>query len=106
MRLLLALAGLIGLTVSACTTNPMPGDETAPTVMVNGQTHLVRQLTASTWTATPTDTAQAAANKPVNVAALLLAIEKASGCRVTDSHYSRNSAQLDAQVDCDGRLKN
>ena len=115
MRPLLALNGLItpialislaGLVLSACATNSRPGDETARTVMVNGQTHFVRQLTASTWTATPTDPARAVATRPIDAAALLLAIEKTSGCKVTDSHYSRNSTQLDAQVDCGDRLKN
>ena len=103
MRLLLALAGL---TLSACTANPLPAEETARTVMVDGQPHFVRQLTASTWTATLAGTARAATSKPVDEAALLLAIEKKSGCKVTDSNYSRQAFQFDAQVDCGGRLKN
>ena len=103
MRPLLALASLA---VSACTTNPLPGDETARSVVVDGQTHLVRQLTASTWTATPIGSARAVADKPIDAAALLLAIEKTSGCKVTDSNYSRQTTQLDAQVDCGRGLKN
>jgi hypothetical protein len=42
----------------------------------------------------------------VGRAALLQAIEQRSGCKVTDSDYSRNGTQLDAQVDCASRLKN
>ena len=35
-------------------------------------------------------------------AALIDAVARTSGCKVTDVNYSRDGLQLDAQVDCGG----
>ena len=43
---------------------------------------------------------------PEGQAALRVAIEKHTGCKVTDSNYASQGLQLDAQVDCANRLKN
>ena len=94
------------LVLGACATNPLTEDASAGSVMVGGHAHIIRPLTASTWTATPVSSAKAVENKPADAAALLQAIEKMSGCKVTDSHYSSETAQLDGQVDCGSRLKN
>jgi hypothetical protein len=99
--------GLLG----ACTlpgTSPsvaMPMQAREQIVQVEGTSYRLSPLTASTWTAS------AIADKPVvgsvsGKAALIDAIEKSSGCKVTDSDVSRQGLQLDAQVDCGARLKN
>jgi hypothetical protein len=76
-------------------------------VNVEGQTYLISQLTAGTWTAVaPAPASGNAISSPSARSALLRAIELRSGCKVTDADYSRNGKQLDAQVDCAGRLTN
>ncbi|MCZ8254307.1 MAG: hypothetical protein O9327_01335 [Polaromonas sp.] len=82
------------------------GDPPSHRVSVEGRTYLISQLTAGTWTASSPNAAAAVSGSPSGRAALLQAIEQRSGCKVTDSDYSRNGTQLDAQVDCDSRLKN
>ncbi|OYY45773.1 MAG: hypothetical protein B7Y03_15680 [Polaromonas sp. 24-62-144] len=77
--------------------------------MVDGQTYDIGQLTESTWTALSRADAGnigSAATGTAHRGAVLQAIERASGCKVTDSDYSLQGRQLDAQVDCAGRLKN
>lgn len=81
-------------------------DLTAQRIDVEGQTYVISQLTASTWTAIAPASRNTATATPSNRALLLQAIERQSGCKVTDADYSRNGAQLDAQVDCASRLKN
>lgn len=82
-------------------------DPPAHRVTVEGQTYLISQLTASTWTAiAPGPKNGSATSTPSGRAALLQAIELRSGCKVTDADYSRNGVQLDAQVDCASSLKN
>ncbi|WP_175541637.1 hypothetical protein [Polaromonas sp. YR568] len=100
----MTLAVLTGITLAACATTA--GDPPSHRVSVEGRTYLISQLTAGTWTATAPNPANAVAGSPPGRAALLQAIEQHSGCKVTDSDYSRNGTQLDAQVDCDSRLKN
>ncbi|AYQ29713.1 MULTISPECIES: hypothetical protein [unclassified Polaromonas] len=95
---MLASAGLAACALTA-------GDPPSHPVSVEGRTYLISQLTAGTWTATAPGTAHVASSSSGR-AALLQAIEQRSGCKVTDSDYSRNGMQLDAQVDCDSRLKN
>ncbi|OZA92818.1 MAG: hypothetical protein B7X59_15330 [Polaromonas sp. 39-63-203] len=73
---LIAPLGMAAL-VSACAASPSGNDLTRRSaVVVDGQTYDIGQLTEST------------------------------GCKVTDSDYSLQGRQLDAQVDCAGRLKN
>jgi hypothetical protein len=97
--------------VGACTfpvTSPsasIPMDATEKIVNVEGASYRLSPLTASTWTAS------AVAEKPVvnstsGKATLIDAIEKNSGCKVTDTDISRQGLQLDAQVDCSAQLKN
>jgi hypothetical protein len=94
---MMALACMV---ISACTASP-PVDASAGKVMVDGDAYLINQLTASTWTATAqAPSRQPGPLKPASHAALLGAIERVSGCKVTDSDYSRQGLQLDAQVDC------
>jgi hypothetical protein len=86
-----------------------PGAGEPPThpVSVEGQTYLISQLTAGTWTAiAPAPAGGNAIYSPSARSALLRAIELRSGCKVTDADYSRDGKQLDAQVDCAGRLTN
>jgi hypothetical protein len=97
----LAIAASISLAACAAA-----GDPPSHRVSVDGQTYLISQLTAGTWTATAPGAAKEVAGSPAGRAALLQAIEQRSGCKVTDSDYSRNGTQLDAQVDCASRLKN
>ncbi|WP_411882383.1 hypothetical protein [Polaromonas sp. YR568] len=80
-------------------------DAPAQRVNVEGRTYLISQLTAGTWTATLPGATQLSSS-PAGRAALLQAIEKTSGCKVTDADYSRSGMQFDAQVDCDNQLKN
>lgn len=80
-------------------------DPPAKRVSIDGRTYLVSQLTAGTWTATSQGATQLPST-PQGRTALREAIEKTSGCKVTDSDYSRSGMQFDAQVDCAGQLKN
>jgi hypothetical protein len=84
----------------------LPAEPQAQSVSVEGRSYLLTPLTASTWTATTTAADRPIANSASGKAALLEAIEKTSGCKVTDSDFSRQGRQLDAQVDCATSLKN
>ena len=97
-NLIVPLCAVLG----ACAMIPSPGEAVAHKVSVNGETYLVSQLTASTWIATSVGVAQPLPNTAAGTAGLRQAIEKTSGCKVTDSDYSREGKQFDAQVDCDG----
>ena len=88
--------------LGACAILPSPSDPAAHKVLVSGETYWVSQLTASTWTATSTGVAKRLANTSAATSDLRQAIEKISGCKVTDSDYSREGRQFDAQVDCGG----
>lgn len=99
------LAILAGIGLAGCAANGA-GEPPAHRVNVEGRTYLISQLTAGTWTATAPGAASEVAGSPSGRTALLQAIEQRSGCKVTDSDYSRNGMQLDAQVDCASRLKN
>ena len=96
-----ACAGL-----GACAFIPSPGEPAAHTVTVGGESFILKQITESTWTANSTGSLKALANTPASTAALLQAVEKTSGCAVTDSDYSRQGKQFDAQVSCPGSLSN
>lgn len=98
------LAILVAISLAGCATTA--GDPPAHRISVEGRTYLISQLTAGTWTATAPGAAREVAGSPSGRTALLQAIEQRSGCKVTDSDYSRNGWQLDAQVDCASRLKN
>ncbi|MES2510922.1 MAG: hypothetical protein V4625_13395 [Pseudomonadota bacterium] len=89
--------------VAGCSS--LPDQSASTTVTISGDAYLITQLTASTWTATTTG-APRVINGTGQKASLLAAIEQASRCKVTDSDFSRQGMQLDAQVDCGSRLKN
>lgn len=93
---------LFGAWLAGCATSR---DPLAQRVTVEGRTYLLSPLTAGTWTAT-SPAASPIATTPSVRTALLAAIEQRSGCKVTDADYSRSGMQLDAQVDCESRLKN
>lgn len=103
MRLHPALACL-GL--CACAANPFAAGTAAQQASLDGKTYLISQLTAATWTVTLAGPLKPLPQDAASKAALLAAIENASACKVTDSDYSRQGMQLDAQVDCGNRLKN
>ena len=98
------LAFLASISVAACAVTA--ADPPSHRVSVEGRTYLISQLTAGTWTATASNAASEVDGSASGRTALLQAIEQRSGCKVTDSDYSRNGKQLDAQVDCASRLKN
>lgn len=101
MKVLIALATLC---LGACAWVAAPAGYK---VSVEGEPYVLSQLTAGTWTAISTAVvAPPSASRPSLQAALVQAIEQASGCKVTGSDYSREGRQLDAQVDCGSRLKN
>lgn len=103
IKLLLALtsAGL-----GACSWLPLPGEPVAHKVTVNGENFILKQITESTWTASATGRLQPLPATSEGTAALRQAIEKTSGCKVTDSNYSRQGRQFDAQVECGSSLAN
>ena len=75
-------------------------------VLVDGQRYDIGRLTESTWTAISRPGASVPHSGAAHRLAVLQAIEQASGCRVSDSDYSLEGRQLDAQLDCINRLKN
>ena len=83
--------------LSACVLAPQPH--------VNETGYVITQLTASTWTLATSGTRRLLPSTSTAKAALLDAIEKHSGCKVTDSDYASQGSQLDAQVDCANRFK-
>ena len=101
---LLAVAGA-GLT--ACASLGQPDDPVAPPahrLSLGGESYLVRQITESTWTVTSTNRRAVFASTAGASEALRQAVEIASGCKVTDSDYSSQGRQFDAQVECPGAL--
>ena len=89
--------------LSACAMNRAAPDA-GQTISIDNHRYVISELTASTWTATTFGTAT-----PIALTArhtLVAAIEKASGCKVTDTGLSRQGLQLDAQVECGSRMKN
>ena len=103
-RLATALAAaLLTALLSACGGMRESQNSNAHKVELEGLSYQVEQITASTWTATP---AAGQPNSAQQNVALVKAIEKASGCKVTDSSRGQQGTALNAQVDCVSRLKN
>jgi ABC-type glycerol-3-phosphate transport system substrate-binding protein len=103
-RLATGLAAvLMTALLSACGGMREAQGSAAQKVELNGLTYQVEQITASTWTARPP---AGLANSAQQSVALVQAIEKASGCKVTDSSPGQQGTALNAQVDCGSRLKN
>ena len=101
-KFLLAVASA---SLGACALMPLPNEPVAHKVSVNGETHLLTQITDSTWTARSA-VRKPLASTPASTAALRLAVEQASGCKVTDTDYSAQGRQFDAQVSCDSKRPN
>ena len=100
-----ALALSAGL--SACAlSGPGGGLPGRSAAVVDGQLYDIGPLTESTWTAISQPQTGLRTAGAVHRIAVILAIERTSGCRVTDSDYSIEDRQLNAQVDCASRLKN
>jgi hypothetical protein len=91
----------MGLGLTACSGLGAP-PASAQTVELDGLNYRVEQITASTWTASQP---AGASDKTRESASLARAIEKASGCKVTDSSPGQQGS-LNAQVDCGSKLKN
>ena len=102
-KFLLAVASA---SLGACALMPLPNEPVAQKVSVEGETHLLTQITDSTWTARSAGSIKPLASTPASTAALRLAVEQASGCKVTDSDYSAQGRQFDAQVSCDSKRPN
>lgn len=98
------------LLLAACGMTPQNTSQTPPlpatTMQIGGEAYIINQLTASTWTASAKAGNKPLPATPAGQAALRDAIEKTSGCKVSDSDYSRQGLQFDAQVECGSRLKN
>lgn len=94
------------LGMSGCAMLAANAEPSARKVTVSGEAYLVRQITESTWTASAAASQKIVAKTPVTTASLRQAVESVSGCRVTDSDYSRQGTQFDAQVSCAGDLGN
>lgn len=95
---LVLLGSTMGL--SACALITSQEKPVAHRINVSGKAYLLEQITDSTWTASAQAEPKLLAATSAATAALRRAIEETSGCKVTDSDYSRNGAQFDAQVDC------
>ena len=103
MKLLLLAASVA---LCACSIIPLPGDPPAHKVSLDGETYLLKQITESTWTVNSTGSMQTLAASAASTASLRKAVEITSGCKVTDSDYSRQGRQFDAQVDCVSKMAN
>jgi hypothetical protein len=102
----LGLLALPALLAACAMTSPAGNVPARGAVVVDGQLYDIGRLTESTWTAIPPPGAGAPTNGAAHRLAVLQAIERASGCKVTDSDYQLEGRQLDAQVDCASKLKN
>lgn len=102
-KLLILMAGA---SLSACSLIQMPGEPVAHKVNVNGEVFILKQITESTWTANSTGILKTLASTSASTAVLREAVEKTSGCKITDSDFSRQGKQFDAQVDCGSKLSN
>jgi hypothetical protein len=98
-------AALLGLALglSACSGVRHPPTGASHPVELDGQVYRVEQITASTWTAIPPP---GLSRGDIRAASLVQVIEKASGCKVTDSSFGPQEQTLSAQVDCGSILKN
>lgn len=69
-------------------------------VTLGGEPYVVTQITESTWTVSATGNQKILPETSGMNASLQQAVEMVSGCRVTDTDYSREGKQFDAQVSC------
>ena len=100
------LVPVIALSLNACALRPLSHPPGTQITYAGGAAYVITQLTASTWTLTMSDLRNLLPTSPEDQAAMRVAVEKHTGCKVTDSNYASQGLQLDAQVDCASRLKN
>ena len=96
----------VSLGMGGCAMFAETGGPPARSVTLGGESYVVRQITESTWTASAPGSQKILAGTPAAKASLQKAVEMVSGCSVTDSDYSRQGTQFDAQVSCAGDLAN
>lgn len=94
------------LLLMACAAQPVQPPANGVTTRIGGDSYIIYQLTASTWTLTSTTPGKQLNAAEAEVPALVRAIEAQSGCKVSDKDFSRAGAQFDAQVECRGEIKN
>lgn len=95
---------LTSLGMSGCTMLAPGSAAPARKVTVGGESYVVTQITESTWTASATGNQKILSETSGMTASLQQAVEMVSGCRVTDTNYSRQGKQFDAQVSCGSHL--
>jgi hypothetical protein len=100
----MAISSLI--CVSACAGKAVVTGPAERTLRIGGDAYVISQITASTWSATAARSASELTASSSGRLALLAEIERLSGCKVTNSDFSRQTGQLDAQVACAGQLNN
>lgn len=102
----LLLLAVVSFAISGCAMLAGTAGAPARSVTLDGDSYIVRQITESTWTASAAGSQKILARTPAATASLQKAVEMVSGCSVTDSDYSRQGTQFDAQVSCAGDLAN
>ena len=100
------LVAVVSLGMSGCAMLAGNAESPARNVTLGGESYVVRQITESTWTASAAGNQKILTATPAAAASLQKAVEMVSGCSVTDSDYSRQGTQFDAQVSCAGGLAN
>ena len=102
------LAGVLSasLLLMACAGQTASQAPKGVTMRIGGDRYIIHQLTAGTWTLTSTTPGKPLNEAESELAALVKAVETQSGCKVSDSDFSRAGMQFDAQVDCHGEIKN
>ena len=102
----LLLLAVVSFAISGCAMLPWNAEPPVHTLTLNGEAYSFRQITESTWTANADANQKVLARTPSGTASLRKAVERLSGCTVTDSDYSRQGMQFDAQVSCAGGTAN
>lgn len=102
----LLLLAVLSFGISGCAMLPWAAEPPVQTLTLNGEAYSFRQITEGTWTANTDGKRKVLPGAPSDTAALQQAVEKLSGCTVTDSDYSRQGTQFDAQVSCAGGTAN
>ena len=100
------LLAVVSFGMSGCAMLAGNAGSPARNVTLGGESYVVRQITESTWTASAAGNQKILTATPAAAASLQKAVEMVSGCSVTDSDYSRQGTQFDAQVSCAGSLAN
>ncbi len=94
---------LAGMLLVGCAGTATPGLSRSSQLLLEGQTVVISPLTAGTWTARTQDPKKTLPQNRAGAVRLREAIEAASGCKVTDSDYSSDGQQFDAQLSCGGK---